>query len=64
MVLLRDADYRQYLEFLRAYAGNYRVAVHGYCLMPNHARLVLTPPDEQALARAIGRAQGGNFGDT
>jgi len=35
------------------------VAVHGYCLMPNHAHLALTSPDEKALAKAVGRRTGG-----
>ena len=57
-VFLQDADYLKYLEFLCEYAGKFRVAVHGYCLMPNHTHLVLTPPEEKALARAIGRTHG------
>jgi putative transposase len=57
-VFLQDADYLKYLEFLCDYTGKYRVAVHGYCLMSNHSHLVLTPPDEKALARAIGRTHG------
>jgi len=58
VVFLQDADYLKYLEFLCEYAGKYRVAVHGYCLMSNHSHLVLTPPDEKELARAIGRTHG------
>jgi putative transposase len=57
-VFLQDADYLKYLEFLSEYAGKYRVAVHGYCLMTTHSHLVLTPPEEKALARAIGYAHG------
>jgi len=58
IVFLQDADYLKYLEFLCEYTGKYRVAVHGYCLMPNHTHLALTPPDEKALAKAVGKTHG------
>ena len=55
-VFFQDADYLRYLALLAESAARYRVRVYGYCLMPNHVHLVLTPPEEQALARAVGRA--------
>lgn len=50
----RDADYVLYLQLLRTFAVVYGVEVWGYCLMPNHVHLILTPPDETALSKAVG----------
>ena len=55
VMFLNDADYIAYLTFLHEQAGKHLVVVEGYCLMPNHVHLVLIPPDEMSLARAIGR---------
>jgi putative transposase len=51
-------DYRRYLESLREVTKVAGVAVHAYVLMPNHAHLLMTPPDSVAVGRtmqAIGR---------
>jgi REP element-mobilizing transposase RayT len=36
-------DYRQYLAFLKNARRRYRVAVHAYALMSNHAHLLMKP---------------------
>ncbi|MHB9026736.1 MAG: transposase [Armatimonadota bacterium] len=54
-VFFHDADYLHYLALLREETTKHQVVVHGYSLMSNHTHLALTPPDEEALARAIGR---------
>jgi putative transposase len=51
-----DDDYRQYLELMRQWCWQYQVQIWAYCLMPNHVHLVLVPPSEEALARAVGEA--------
>lgn len=50
----RDEDYVFYLQLLRAHTAAEGVEVWGYCLMPNHVHLILTPPDAASLARAVG----------
>jgi putative transposase len=54
-VFFEDADYRQYLKLLVKYSEKYQVQVHGYCLMPNHIHLILTPSHEKSLAKALGQ---------
>ena len=53
-VFFVDADRRVYLSFLKEYADEFRVDVLGYCLMPNHIHLVVTPNNENSLAKSIG----------
>ena len=36
-----DGDYQAYLQRLGKYRDRYSFIVHGYCLMPNHAHLLL-----------------------
>ena len=36
--------------------AHHAVAVWAYCLMPNHTHLIMVPPSEDALRRAIGEA--------
>ena len=50
----READYLFYLQLLRAHTAANGVEVWGYCLMPNHVHLIVTPPAPAALAAAIG----------
>ena len=45
----------QYLALLCEQTAKYQVGVEGYCLLSNHVHLALVPPNEQALARAVGR---------
>lgn len=57
-VFLDETDYRQFLDWLREAAQRYRVALHGYVLLPNRLHLLATPSDEPGLGRmmqAVGR---------
>jgi len=51
-----DADYALYLNLMAASCRRLGVAVWAYCLMPNHAHLIVVPGSEEALRRAIGDA--------
>ena len=46
----RDSDFLLYLLHLRELASRHGCAVHAYCLMPNHAHLLMTPSTEDALS--------------
>jgi putative transposase len=48
------SGYALYRDLLAEQCRKAAVEVWGYCLMPNLARLVLTPNDAGALARALG----------
>lgn len=53
-----ESDYRQYLEWLRDYAGNTGCRVHAYVLMPNHVHLLLTGEHASAaseMMKALGQ---------
>jgi putative transposase len=52
-VFLDTADYQAFLGWLRSAARTYKVAVHAYCLMPNHLHLLLTPSDETGLGQMM-----------
>jgi putative transposase len=54
-VFFAEQDYAAYLQILAEQVRQHGVMLQGYCLMTNHVHLVLTPPDEQGLARAVGR---------
>ncbi len=53
-VFFKDDDYKTYLELLREWSGKAGTAVWGYCLMPNHIHLILTPSHEDGLRAALG----------
>lgn len=40
-------------DWLHTYARNYRVAVHGWVLLPDRLALLATPPDKTALSKVI-----------
>ena len=48
-----DGDYQLYLDLLADAAREARVEVWGYCLMPNHVHLIVTPSDEDGLWRTF-----------
>lgn len=53
-----EADYQQYLQWLRDAARKYRVAIHAYVLLPSRVHLLVTPADEAGLGKmmqAVGR---------
>ncbi len=41
-----DRDYRAYLERLARYRRKYDITLYAYCLMPNHAHLLLESSDQ------------------
>ena len=51
-----DDDYRAYLSLLADWCTRHGVRIWAYCLMPNHSHLILVPPSEDALRRAVGEA--------
>ena len=48
-----DGDYQLYLDLLADAARAARVEVWGYCLMPNHVHVIVTPSDEDGLWRTF-----------
>jgi putative transposase len=48
-----EADYRLYRDLLAEHAAGAGVEVWSWVLMPNHVHLILVPPDEDALRRAL-----------
>ncbi len=51
-----DEDYAAYRDFLAEGCRSAGVEVWGYCLMPNHVHLILTPSDSDGLRAALGEA--------
>jgi putative transposase len=45
-----DDDYTRFLGWLKDAAKAYKVAIHGWVLMPNQLHLLATPSDEEGLA--------------
>lgn len=54
-VFFTDADRRTYLTWLTEYAGQHKVDILAYCLMPNHVHLVLVPEAKDSLHGALRR---------
>jgi putative transposase len=48
-----DADYRRYIRYLADACESTGTAVWAWCLMPNHAHLILVPAADMGLARAM-----------
>jgi putative transposase len=57
-VFLSDADYAAYAALLSECCRKAEVAIWAWCLMPNHAHLVLVPSDADGLRRALCRCIG------
>ena len=55
-VFFSDDDYALYRTLLAESCRAAGVAVWGYCLMPNHVHLILTPCDRDGLRAALGEA--------
>src|SRR5688572_20140769 len=49
-------DYTEYIRLLAEWCASSKVAVWAYCLMPNHVHMIMVPPSEEGLRRAIGEA--------
>jgi putative transposase len=52
-VFREDADYARYRGWLREIAATHALALHAYVLMPNHVHLLVTPPSDTALSKAM-----------
>jgi putative transposase len=50
-----DADYRRYRDLLAEHCRRYGIGIWGWCLMPNHVHLILTPSDKDGLRAALSR---------
>ena len=55
-VFFGETDYRKYLAYLSAGCRAAGTACWAYCLMPNHAHLVLVPETESGLREALAEA--------
>jgi len=53
IVFEADADYMQYLEWLKEYSNKYALAIWAYCLMGNHVHFVCVPGENDSLARTF-----------
>jgi putative transposase len=53
-----DSDRLTYLELLRANCRQHELSVAGYCLMPNHVHLIVTPRRTTALQFALKQTHG------
>ncbi|MFH1856909.1 MAG: transposase, partial [Candidatus Omnitrophota bacterium] len=49
-VFEEDADYEQYLNWLKEYIEKYRLKILSYCLMTNHVHFVVIPEDKEGLS--------------
>ena len=52
-LFFQDSDRRVYLEWLREAAKQFGCAVHAFALMPNHVHLLMTPQNEESLAKTM-----------
>ena len=50
-----DADYRHYSDLLADHCRRHGIGIWGWCLMPNHVHLILTPSDKDGLRAALSR---------
>ena len=48
-----DSDYRAFEMVLEEVVALVGIRLCAYCLMPNHVHLILVPPEEDALRRAL-----------
>jgi putative transposase len=55
LVFRADADYQQFLVWLKESAREFKVAVHAYVLMPNHFHLLASPATAEGLAQMMQR---------
>jgi putative transposase len=56
-VFFDDADYFAYLNWLKAGALRYKVAVHAYVLMTNHIHILATPTEVEGILSLMRRLQ-------
>jgi putative transposase len=52
-IFYADADYQFYLDKLKLACDKHGCDLHAYVLMTNHAHLLITPHNEESLAKAL-----------
>ena len=52
-IFFTDEDRRTYLEWLREAARQFGCAVHAFALMTNHVHVLMTPQNEDSLAKTM-----------
>lgn len=52
-VFFADEDYKFYLDKLKYYADQYKVAVHAFVLMTNHVHLLVTPGTKTGVSQMM-----------
>lgn len=52
-IFCAEADYRFYLDKLKAAAAKHGCAIHAYVLMTNHVHLLMTPESEAAIGKTM-----------
>lgn len=52
-IFREEADYVAFLDWLRAAAKQFKVAIHAYVLLPNQLNLLMTPSDSSGLGRLM-----------
>lgn len=57
---IAEQDYTVYLDKLKDYARQYRVAVHAYVLMTNHVHLLMTPDTATGIKGVTHKSAGVN----
>jgi putative transposase len=57
-ILASDAERLVYLELLQQYVKLYQLSLLGYCLMSNHAHLLVIPRQTDSLATALKHTHG------
>ena len=55
-IFFEEGDYALYRDWLAESCRRFGVSCWAYCLMPNHAHLILAPQDASGLALALSRA--------
>jgi len=53
LIFRANADYLQYLEWLKGYSKRYALEIWAYCLMSNHVHFVCVPTQEDSLAPTL-----------
>jgi putative transposase len=53
VVFEAEADYLQYLEWLKQYGNKYGLDIWAYCLMNNHVHFVCVPKKQDSLSRTF-----------
>jgi putative transposase len=52
-IFCAEADYRFYVEKLKAACDKHGCSVHAYVLMTNHVHLIMTPHSDQSIGKAL-----------